>query len=50
MDPINFVYWLQGYLELTNEKGLSKEQVEKIRDHIKLVLEKVTPDMSPVKR
>lgn len=44
MEPINFVYWLQGHLEITNQKGMTEEQVEKVRDHIKLVLEKVTPE------
>lgn len=39
MDPINFVYWLQGYLELTNDKELDENQVEIIKNHLKLVLE-----------
>lgn len=44
MTPENFVYWLQGMLELGDFKKLNKEQVNIIKDHIKLVLNKVTPD------
>ena len=42
MDALNFVYWLQGHLEIGNPEGLSKEQVEIINEHIALVLEKKT--------
>lgn len=44
MTPENFVYWLQGVLEIGDVKKLNKEQVNIIKDHIKLVLNKVTPD------
>jgi len=43
MTPENFVYWLQGMLEIGDIKKLNKEQVNIIKDHIKLVLTKVTP-------
>lgn len=44
MDAIQFVYWLKGHFELSdNSKGLTKEQVKIIEDHINLVLTKVTP-------
>ena len=43
MTPENFVYWLQGMLEIGNVKKLNKEQVNIIKDHIALVLTKVTP-------
>lgn len=43
MTPENFVYWLQGMLEIGDVKKLNKEQVNIIKDHIKLVLTKVTP-------
>jgi hypothetical protein len=46
MTPENFVYWLQGYLELSNVSELSKEQTQIIRDHIKLVFDKKTPTRS----
>lgn len=40
MTPENFVYWLQGLLELGNPKKLNEEQVKSIKEHIALVLEK----------
>jgi len=57
MTPENFVYWLQGYLELNDAAGasttsvtpgtlkyLNSNQIKIIQDHLKLVLEKKTPD------
>jgi hypothetical protein len=46
MDALNFVYWLQGFLELSNTKNLNEEQVKILKDHIKLVLEKKTPNLT----
>jgi len=43
MTPENFVYWLQGYLELTEINVLSEDQLKKIKEHIALVLKKETP-------
>ena len=43
MTAQEFVYWLQGYLELGNPTRLDSTQVEQIKDHLKLVFEKVTP-------
>lgn len=43
MEAINFVYWLQGALELGNQKTMTEEQVKVIQDHLNLVLKKVTP-------
>lgn len=40
----NFIYWLNGYFEISNSDKLSKEQVQIIRDHLKLCLNKVTPN------
>ena len=45
MSPENFVYWLQGYFELTHSDGLSREQVKIVKEHIGLVLTKVTPEV-----
>lgn len=43
MTPENFVYWLQGYLELSDpKKGLSMKQIDVIEEHIELVIDKVT--------
>lgn len=43
MTPENFVYWLQGLMEIGNPESLNKEQIEIIKNHISLVLTKVTP-------
>lgn len=43
MNERDFVYWLQGYLELSNSKTVGPEEVKIIKDHITLVLKKVTP-------
>jgi hypothetical protein len=43
MTPENFVYWLQGFFELSEEKTLSPLQVQAIKDHLALVLNKQTP-------
>lgn len=43
MNERDFVYWLQGYLELSNTQFLSSEQVKIIQDHLSLVLYKTTP-------
>lgn len=46
MNERDFVYWLQGYLEMSEAKTLSEEQVKIIKDHIKLVAVKATPRYS----
>lgn len=43
MEALQFVYWLQGALELGQHKELSETQVKIIQDHLNLVLNKVTP-------
>lgn len=43
MTPENFCYWLQGFMELSNERTLTPEQVQIIRDHLNLVFIKLTP-------
>lgn len=43
MTAESFVYWLQGALELGQQKALSEEQVKIVQDHLNLVLKKVTP-------
>jgi hypothetical protein len=44
-----FVFWLQGYLELSQHlngpKDLNERQVEEIKNHLNLVLTKVTPNL-----
>lgn len=44
MSPENFVYWLNGLFELTDLKELDARQVQIIKDHLKIVLTKVTPN------
>jgi hypothetical protein len=42
----NFIYWLNGYFEISSSDKLSKEQVQIIRDHLKECFNKVTPNRS----
>lgn len=47
MTPENFVYWLQGHLEINEaspygNEGLTREQVKVVKQHLDLVLSKVT--------
>lgn len=50
MDSEKFVYWLQGFVELTESDGgsphISEKQWLVIKDHLKLVFDKKTPDRS----
>lgn len=53
MTPRDFVYWLNGLLELGQPETLNKAQIKSIREHLDLVLQKVTPEVgtgSEVKR
>ncbi len=44
MTSNEFVYWLQGWLEISGKtQALSVEQVQIIRDHLQLVFKKETP-------
>lgn len=40
MTPENFVYWLQGFLEIGKSSGLTPNQIQEIEDRIQLVLKK----------
>jgi len=44
MTAENFTYWLQGFMEVQNPENLNKTQVQIIKDHLALVMTKVTPD------
>jgi hypothetical protein len=46
MTPENFAYWLNGFFEMTETNKLSENQVLMIKDHLKLVFDKITPDTS----
>jgi len=43
MQERDFIYWLQGFLELSGATTLNEEQVKVIKEHIALVMTKVTP-------
>lgn len=43
MTSEQFVYWLQGFSEVSNSETITKQQWKIIQDHLKLVLNKVTP-------
>jgi len=42
MTTEHFVYWLQGFFELTDSKNLTEKQVKIIKDHLQLVFHKST--------
>lgn len=44
MTSQEFVYWLQGFLEVANPQTIDAKQLQVIKDHIALVLYKVTPN------
>ena len=44
LTPEQFVYWLQGFLEIENPTSLGAKQTTVIKDHLALVFKKVTPD------
>ena len=51
MTPESFCYWLSGFFKISQHsdipQSLNKEQVEEIRSHLHLVMNKVAPDISP---
>lgn len=51
MKPENFCYWLQGYFEISgsDDQPLTSQQVEQIKNHLSLVLDKKTPVVDPFK-
>lgn len=48
MSERDFVYWLQGYFELSNTKQLDEAQINMIKQHLDLVLNKVTNSITIV--
>lgn len=49
MNAEQFVYWLNGYLELSGAQEMSSAQLKCVREHIALVLRKVTPPLEDPK-
>lgn len=43
MSPENFVYWIQGWIELQNPETINATQIQEIKNHLSLVLKKETP-------
>ena len=41
-DPKAFVFWLQGFLELSGATTLNEQQVQVVKEHLALVLNKKT--------
>lgn len=46
MSPERFCDWLQGFVELSETEAISEKQWLVIKDHLKLVFDKKTPDRS----
>jgi hypothetical protein len=44
MTTEQFVYWLQGFMEICNPETLDENQTQIIKDHLKLVFDKQTPE------
>ena len=46
MTPEQFVYWLQGFVEIREKEqvGLTEKEWDIIKDHLKEVFCKVTPE------
>jgi hypothetical protein len=47
MNSESFTYWLQGFVELSDTDTISENQWLMIKDHLKLVFDKVTPVRTP---
>jgi hypothetical protein len=46
MTSRDFAYWLQGFFELTSEKGMTGEQVETVKRHLNMVFKhEIDPSM-----
>ncbi len=47
MTAENFIYWLQGFFEITKPESINEQQLIEIKNHIKLTLEKISFNQSP---
>jgi len=46
MTERDFVYWLKGFFELTQADKIDKKQMKMIKEHLDLVMYKVTPPLT----
>ena len=44
MNAQDFCYWLQGFIEMNPNAMLTHTQWEVLKDHLKLVMDKKTPE------
>lgn len=49
MTAEQFTYWLQGFFELSGATTLNEQQVKIVKDHIALVMTKVTPNVLTIR-
>ena len=47
MTAEQLTYWLQGFFELSGATTLNEEQVKILKEHLGLVVKKVTPNTMP---
>jgi hypothetical protein len=48
MTSRDFVYWLQGFFEISNPETITPEQIETIKKHLALVfVHEIDPSMGP---
>lgn len=47
MTPQDFCFWLQGFVELTRDTKPDHAQWKMIKEHLALVFDKQTPELSP---
>lgn len=47
MTAEQFVYWLQGFMEINDPDRISPRETRIIKDHLKLVFDKQIPDRQP---
>jgi hypothetical protein len=48
MTPEQFVYWLQGFFELSKPENLTTEQVKEVKEHLDSVFKKFPRQDAPV--
>jgi hypothetical protein len=46
MTAEQFTYWLQGFIETADPKFIDERQTQIIKEHLKLVFNKVTPSVT----